>query len=115
MTPKPVDERFREDLELQYDALMKVVTGALESVKKVRVERDCKKCGCSHIDYVEVENTDAAMKAVEFLSNRGVGRPGTVEVGEREVVHEYRLEWVKPVEISDAASAAVVATVGGEA
>lgn len=102
---KSVDERFRDDLEAQYELVMKVVKGALASRKRVRVARSCVKCGCSHIEFVEVENTDAAMKAAEFLSNRGVGRPGTVEVGERVSVHEYRLEWVRP----DA-----VVSVGGE-
>lgn len=76
---KSVDERFREDLESQYDALMRVVTDALESKKKVWVEGGCVRCGCPHKFQVEVENVDLAMKAVEFLSNRGIGRPGTAE------------------------------------
>ncbi len=95
---KTPDERFKDDLEAQYDAVMKVIKDALESKQNVRVQRKCHKCGCQHIEYVEVQDIKAAMAAAEFLANRGIGRPGTVEPGERQVVHNYVFEYVTPVE-----------------
>jgi hypothetical protein len=93
---RSVDERFRDDLEAEYEAILAVVRDALKAKKRVRVHQPCSKCNCQHVRYVEIDNAETAMKAAEFLSNRGIGRPGTVEPGEREVVHNYVLEWVIP-------------------
>ena len=72
-------EQFAEDLDRLYDKVIKVVEDAMVSTRKVRVERDCLKCGCKHIDFVEVPNEAAAMKAAEFLTAQGVGRPPVAE------------------------------------
>ena len=79
-----VDERWRSDLTDAYDDIIGVVRAAILTRKKVRIQRDCKKCGCSHMDYVEVEDVDSAIKAAEFLSNRALGRPSQQKDGESE-------------------------------
>ena len=72
-------EQFAEDLDRLYDKVIQVVEDAMVSTRKVRVGRDCAKCGCKHIDFVEVPNEAAAMKAAEFLTAQGVGRPPVAE------------------------------------
>jgi hypothetical protein len=97
-TPKSPDERFKDDLEAQYDQVMKVIKNALSSTKKVSTDIQCKDCQKVRRYYVEIPNVRDAMAAAEFLANRGIGRPGTVEPGDRQVVHEYKLEWVRPTD-----------------
>ena len=69
-----LDERLRGELDDVYEKLLGVIEAGLESKRKVRVVRDCPKCGCGHIDFVEIENIDAAIKAAEFYANRTAGR-----------------------------------------
>ena len=72
-------EQFADDLDRLYSKVIAVVEDAMVSTRKVRIERDCMKCGCKHIDFVEVPNEAAAMKAAEFLTAQGVGRPPIAE------------------------------------
>lgn len=70
---------------------------------------------CQKQVWVEIPDSKAVTSALSELLTQAEGRPGTTEV-DSQVVHEYRLEWVRPEEqILDAASAAVVATGGVEA
>lgn len=93
---KTADERFKEDLEKDYDKLIQVVRDALESTKKMWTLVTCKHCSRQGKYLVEVPNVRDAMAAAEFMANRGIGRPGTVEPGDRQVTHEYVLEIVSP-------------------
>lgn len=70
-----VQQRWRDDLTDSYDQIIGVVKAALAAKRKVRVQRECAKCHCKHIEYVEIDDVDAAIKAAEFLSNRALGRP----------------------------------------
>ena len=74
--PKNVRARMADDLESQYDVLMAVIKDALNAKRTVKVEPPCPKCGCTHYRYAEVRDTNAALKAAEFLANQGLGRPG---------------------------------------
>ena len=71
-----VREEFAAWATEQKAKLIAIIDDATTSVRKVRVQRDCVKCGCKHIEFVEVANHEAAMRAVEFLMNQGFGRPG---------------------------------------
>ena len=68
--------RLAVDVEAEYEAIVAVLRTALQSTKKVRVQRDCPKCGCNHIDYVLMQNVADAIKAAEFFQNQAFGRPG---------------------------------------
>ena len=65
-----------DDLADQYDVLMAVIKDAINSERTVRVDPPCPKCSCSHIRYAKIRDTNAALKAAEFLANQGLGRPG---------------------------------------
>lgn len=69
-----LDERLRGELDEVYEKLKMVITAGLEAKRRVRVERACSKCGCSHIDYVEIEDVKSAIQAAEFYANRTEGR-----------------------------------------
>jgi hypothetical protein len=69
-------EGLRGALGEKLDLVCGVLDRALEAKRKVRVSRECVKCGCKHVEYVEVEDVDAAIKAAEFYSVHGFGRPG---------------------------------------
>jgi len=71
-----VRARMAEDLNEQYDVLMAVIKDALNAERTVKVEPPCPKCGCTHYRYAQVRDTNAALKAAEFLANQGLGRPG---------------------------------------
>lgn len=102
-------EQFSDDLERLYDKVIGVVEDAMQSTRKVRVERDCKKCGCSHIDFVEVPNEAAAIRAAEFLTAQGVGRPPIAEGeagGVNIVIERVNLDGVEDSGVVYAAPAA---------
>jgi hypothetical protein len=67
-----VRKRLADDLEKRYDLLLKVLEKGLETTKKARGW--CPHCGKQV--WVEIQDTNAAMKAAEFLANQGLGRPG---------------------------------------
>lgn len=76
---KPVRDRLKDDLEARYEKLLTMLDEGMTASRRVRVERACQKCGCRHIDFVEVPNTETALKVAEFFANQGFGRPGTSE------------------------------------
>src|SRR5690242_1706551 len=69
---RPVRERLAEDLESRYETLLKVLEDGMEAKKRARGW--CETCGKAV--YVEIQDTGAALKAAEFFSNQGLGRPG---------------------------------------
>jgi len=100
--PKTVKARWAEDLESQYDVLMTVIKDALNSEKQVQIREPCPKCTCSHFRYATVRDTNAALKAAEFLANRGLGRPGedSTRVDSTFTVNRYVVE---PDEVEEGA------------
>ena len=73
---KAIRPRLADDLESRYEKAIAVLDAALVSKKKVSVSRNCVKCGCKHLEYVEIEDVNGAIKALEFFANQGLGRPG---------------------------------------
>ena len=65
---------------------------------------------CKKQVWVEISDPKAVVSALSELLTQAEGRPATSEV-DSQVVHEYRLEWVRP-EVLDAPSGTVVATGG---
>lgn len=63
---------------------------------------------CSKQVWVEISDAKAVTAALGELLTQAEGRPATADV-ESSVVHEYRLEWVRP----DGSSGAGVASGGG--
>lgn len=79
-------DRLKGDLDARYDKLLSLLDEGMTATRKVRVERDCSKCGCAHVDYVEVQDFKTARDIAEFFANQGFGRPGVSEgegVGEQ--------------------------------
>ena len=72
-------ERLKGDLDARYDKLLSLLDEGMTATRKVRVERDCSKCGCAHVDYVEVQDFKTARDIAEFFANQGFGRPGVQE------------------------------------
>ncbi len=52
---------------------------ALKSTKRARIERDCRKCGCNHIDYVEVQDSPKVLEAIKLALEQTEGRPGVAD------------------------------------
>jgi hypothetical protein len=52
--------------------------------KNIRIDTPCAKCNCKHIRMVPVEVPDynIKLKIMEFMTNRGVGRPNAADGGE---------------------------------
>ncbi|HCG02537.1 MAG TPA: hypothetical protein DEV93_18590 [Chloroflexi bacterium] len=76
---KPMRDRLKDDLDARYDKLLVLLDEGMTATRKVRVGRDCPKCGCAHVDYVEVQDFKTAQSIAEFFANQGFGRPGVSE------------------------------------
>lgn len=74
---KPLREKLKGDLEARYEKLLLMLDEGMTATKRVRMPRNCLKCGCKHIEFVEIPNTETALKVAEFFANQGFGRPGT--------------------------------------
>ncbi len=59
---------------------------ALRSTKTVRASRECVKCGCTHIDYVEVQDTPKVLEAIKLALEQTEGRPGVADQAEAEAL-----------------------------
>lgn len=49
---------------------------ALKATKTVRASRKCVKCSCTHIDYVDVQDSAKVMDAIKLTIEQTEGRPG---------------------------------------
>jgi hypothetical protein len=76
---KPMRDRLKDDLESRYDGLLKLLDDGMQATRKVRIQRACPKCGCDHVDYVEIQDFKTARDIAEFFANQGFGRPGVSE------------------------------------
>ncbi len=59
---------------------------ALKTVKRVRIQRDCVKCGCSHIDYVDVQDSPRVLDAIKLAIEQTEGRPGVADQDEAQAL-----------------------------
>ena len=69
---------------------------AASSTVTVRDDTPCLKpgCGCKHIRTVKVPDYKLKLQIIEFLANRGVGRPQQAEAETGEAVHfEQVYDW----------------------
>jgi ubiquinone biosynthesis protein UbiJ len=81
-------ERATESLRVQLadrlgdgfgDLAAETLRDALKSTKKARVQRQCAKCGCGHIEYVDVQDSVTAVAAVKLAVEQLEGRPGVAD------------------------------------
>ena len=68
------------------ETLITSLLEAIRATKKVRIQRDCGKCGCNHIQNVEVQDSIAATNAIRLLIEQVEGRPGVASGEEREPI-----------------------------
>ena len=84
------DESVRKALEedAAFQGLIQQLKDAATSTVHVtdRSPAGCSKCGCKHFRTVEVPDYKTKLQIIEFLANRGVGRPNQVEAGSDERV-----------------------------
>jgi hypothetical protein len=77
------DKKIAEALENDetFQALIAQLKEAATSEKTMRFDEPCpnEKCNCKHIRVHKVPNYELKMKIIEFLANRGVGRPAQAE------------------------------------
>lgn len=71
------DERFKGVVNQLVEASSKTVE------INHRIDTACQKCGCKHIrmEKIEVPDYKTKLAIIEFLSNRGVGRPSQADGG----------------------------------
>lgn len=79
------DSRIAQSLEDDptFQGLLAELTKAATAETTVRSDEPCGKCSCKHIRMVRVPDFKLKLQIMEFLANRGVGRPAQAE-GEQE-------------------------------
>ncbi len=55
---------------------------ALKTTKQVRANRSCVKCGCTHIEFVTVQDSPKVLEAIKLAIEQTEGRPGVAEADE---------------------------------
>ena len=75
MAEKSFRGRMADDADVLYEKVIKVITDALETVRKVWV--DCPHCKKRSL--IEIPDTKAAIAAAEFMTNNGFGRPSQAD------------------------------------
>lgn len=75
------DENVRKALENDegFQGIMAQLKEAATSEVTVRYAEPCPKCDCKHIRMIKVPDYKAKLAIIEFLANRGVGRPQQAE------------------------------------
>ncbi len=63
---------------------------ALRGTRRVRAQRQCAKCKCSHIEYVEVQDTPRVLEAVKLVMEQTEGRPGVADQEQAEALAVQR-------------------------
>jgi hypothetical protein len=71
--------------ELADDA-EKALREALKSTKRVRANRECVKCGCTHVDYVDVQDAPKVLEAIKLAIEQTEGRPGVADSEQAEAL-----------------------------
>jgi hypothetical protein len=82
---KDFDQATASRLNAAQEKLLDKLEAALEKKVMVRVERNCKKCGCSHIEMVEHDDVPTMLKVAQFMAERGLGKPAQRVVVEHNV------------------------------
>ncbi|HEY6019916.1 MAG TPA: hypothetical protein VIY48_08435 [Candidatus Paceibacterota bacterium] len=75
------DQRISDALATDetFQGILAQLKAAAESEVLVRDDTPCKKCDCKHIRMVSVPDYKTKLAIMEFLANRGVGRPQQAE------------------------------------
>ena len=79
--PAEFKDRLREDLDERYGKLIGVIDEALSTTRKAWADFQCKDCARKQRQQVDIPDIDAALKAAEFLTAHGHGKPGTATAG----------------------------------
>lgn len=80
------DKRIAEELE--NDETFQAIVGQLKAAATgtaTQIDREpCSKenCNCKHFRTIQVPDYKLKMQIIEFLANRGVGRPAQAESGD---------------------------------
>ena len=91
-TADTATERNAEDAAM-YDALAELLPDArpvilaklttmLAGTKNARASRRCAKCGCQHVDTVEVDDSSAAERVLRLVWEYGKGKPRAMEAAD---------------------------------
>lgn len=77
------DMRAALEQDETFQGILEQLRQAASAEVLIRDTRPCTnpKCGCKHHRSVSVPDYKLKLQIIEFLSNRGVGRPGQVEGG----------------------------------
>ncbi len=59
---------------------------ALQTTKRVRANRECQKCGCRHVDYVDVQDSPKVLEAIKLAIEQTEGRPGVADQDEAQAL-----------------------------
>ena len=81
------DASIRDALEGDpvFQGLLEQLREAASAEVTIRDAEPCpKRCGCKHIRNVKVPDYKLKLQIMEFLANRGVGRPGQTQELEQE-------------------------------
>lgn len=82
-----IAEALEDDATFQ--GLLSQLREAASAEVTVRDAEPCGKCSCKHVRMVRVPDYKLKLQIMEFLANRGVGRPSQVEgAGDVGVVFE---------------------------
>jgi len=92
------DENLRKALESDetFQAIMAQLKEAAMTEVTIRDDTPCLKpnCGCKHIRTVKVPDYKLKLQIVEFLANRGVGRPQQAEAEQGERIQFERVVYL---------------------
>ncbi len=91
------DENIRKALEQDegFQGLLKQLHEAATSEVTVQYRDGCQRdCGCKHIQNVKVPDYKLKLQIMEFLANRGVGRPNATESSSDEQILFERIVYL---------------------
>ena len=90
------DASIRAELENNefFRGLVDQLKAAAESEVHVRDDSGCAKCGCKHIRNVKVPDYKLKLQIMQFLAERGVGRPSAVESVDSEKIAFERVVYL---------------------
>lgn len=93
------DEKMAARLQAQFDKVLSQLEEAATSEITAWTDEPCPKCGCQHRRAVRTPDWNLKLKVMEWMANRGFGRPSQreTEVNEDRIVFR-RLTVSEPLE-----------------
>jgi hypothetical protein len=92
------DENIRKSLEDNevFKGIIKQLEEAATSEVTVMLREPCGKdgCQCKHVRYMKVPAYDTKLKVMDWLANRGVGRPQQAEGEQGEKIQFERVVYL---------------------